>query len=33
MMKINGLAAEDPSIAADTMKLMKAAQGDLSAFA
>ncbi len=32
MMKINGLAVEDPSIAKDTMALMKAAQGDLSAF-
>ena len=27
-----GFGAEDPSIAADTQKLMKAAQGDLSGF-
>jgi len=30
VMKIQACAADDPSIAADTMKLMKAAQGDIS---
>ena len=31
-MQMQGCAAEDPSIGRDTMKLMKAAQGDLSDF-
>ena len=30
VMKIQACAADDPTIAADTMKLMKAAQGDIS---
>ena len=30
---LSGFGGEDPSIAADTAKLMKAAQGDLSDFA
>ena len=30
VMKIQACAADDPSIAQDTMRLMKAAQGDIS---
>ncbi len=30
VIKIQACAADDPTIAADTMKLMKAAQGDIS---
>ena len=31
-MQLQGFAAEDPSIGVDTMKLIKAVQGDLSDF-